>query len=66
MTQAELDAMIKTWSIPSDFNVFGAYVIGIGHDGSYDKNDGFGGVGVSDGYGGIVQIGDADGYNNLE
>ena len=74
ITQAELDEMIATWYIPSDFDEYGGYVLGLGywtHVYKYNQFEGhcvgaFGGVWVSDGNGGVVQIGDADGYNNPE
>ena len=66
VTQAELDEMIKLWSIPSDFNEYGAYVLGRGFDGvKYNIGD-FGGVWVSDGNGGTVPIDDENGYCDLE
>ena len=61
ITQAELDEIIPTW-LPSDFNEWGAYALGRGYDGSVYKYDAFGGVWVSDGNGGTVQIGSEDGY----
>ena len=61
VTQAELDEIIPTW-LPSDFNEWGAYALGRGYDGSIYKYDAFGGVWVSDGNGGTVQIGSEDGY----
>ncbi len=61
ITQAELDEIIPTW-LPSDFNEWGAYVLGRGYDGSAYEYDAFGGVWVSDGNGGTVQIGSEDGY----
>ena len=74
ITQAELDEMIATWYIPSDFDEYGGYVLGLGywsHVYKYNEYEAhcvgtFGGVWVSDGNGGIVQIGDADGYINPE
>ncbi len=74
ITQAELDEMIATWYIPSDFDEYGGYVLGLGywsHVYKYNEYEAhcvgsFGGVWVSDGNGGVVQIGDADGYNNPE
>ena len=65
ITQAELDEIIPTW-LPSDFNQYGAYALGRGNDGSIYKYDAFGGVWVSDGNGGTVQIGDESGYHNPE
>jgi len=61
ITQAELDEIIPTW-LPSDFNEWGAYALGRGYDGSAYEYDAFGGVWVSDGNGGTVQIGSEDGY----
>ena len=61
MTQEQLDAIIPTW-LPSDFNEWGAYALGRGYDGCAYKYDAFGGVWVSDGNGGTVQIGDESGY----
>jgi len=74
ITQAELDGMIATWYIPSDFAEYGGYVLGLGywsHVYKYNEYEAhcvgaFGGIWVSDGNGGVVQIGDADGYNNPE
>jgi hypothetical protein len=67
MTQEELDAMIATWNIPEDFASLGEYVIGRGFDMRLYPNQGvIGGVFVSDGNGGIVQIGDEHGYNPVE
>ena len=74
ITQAELDEMIATWYIPSDFDEYGGYVLGLGywsHVYKYNEYEAhcvgtFGGVWVSDGNGGVVQIGDADGYINPE
>jgi len=63
VTQAELDEMIPTW-LPSDFNESQGYALGRGNDGSIYKYDAFGGVWVSDGNGGTVQIGDESGYYN--
>ncbi len=68
--QAQLDEMIATWSIPSDFAEYGGYVLGLGYwthvykYNEYEKHcvGTFGGVWVSDGNGGIVQIGNDDGY----
>ena len=65
VTQAELDEMIPTW-LPSDFNESQGYALGRGNDGSIYKYDAFGGVWVSDGNGGTVQIGDESGYYNPE
>ena len=65
VTQAELDEIIPTW-LPSDFNEWGAYALGRGYDGSVYKYDAFGGVWVSDGSGGTVQIGGEGGYHNPE
>ena len=65
ITQAELDEIVPTW-LPSDFNEWGAYALGRGYDGSVYKYDAFGGVWVSDGSGGSVQIGDEGGYHNPE
>jgi len=61
VTQAELDEIIPTW-LPSDFNQYGAYALGRGYEGIVYKYDAFGGVWVSDGNGGTVQIGSEDGY----
>ncbi|MBQ4140207.1 MAG: hypothetical protein IJD70_02620, partial [Clostridia bacterium] len=61
VTQAELDEIIPTW-LPSDFNEWGAYALGIGYEGIVYKCGTFGGVWVSDGNGGTVQIGSEDGY----
>lgn len=61
VTQTELDEMIANW-LPSDFNEWGAYALGRGYDGSAYKKETFGGVWVSDGNGGTVQIGSEDGY----
>jgi len=65
ITQAELDEIIPTW-LPSDFNQYGAYALGRGYAGEYNQHDAFGGVWVSDGNGGTVQIGDESGYHNPE
>ena len=66
-TQEELDAMIATWNTPEDFASFGEYVIGRGFEMSFSPDQGvIGGVFVSDGNGGIVQIGDENGYNPVE
>ena len=61
MTQEQLDAIIPTW-LPSDFNEWGAYALGRGYDGCAYKRETFGGVWVSDGNGGTVQIGNENGY----
>jgi len=61
MKQEELDEVIPTW-LPSDFNQYGAYALGIGYEGNVYKCGTFGGVWVSDGNGGTVQIGDESGY----
>ena len=61
VTQARLDEMIANW-LPSDFNEWGAYALGRGYDGCAYKKETFGGVWVSDGNGGTVQIGDESGY----
>ncbi|MBQ4641673.1 MAG: hypothetical protein IJB47_03570, partial [Oscillospiraceae bacterium] len=53
--------VIPTW-LPSDFNQYGAYALGIGYEGIVYKCGTFGGVWVSDGNGGTVQIGDESGY----
>ena len=74
ITQAELDEMIATWYIPSDFDEYGGYVLGLGywsHVYKYNEYEAhcvgtFGGVWVSDGNGGTVQIGDESGYYNPE
>ena len=65
MKQEELDEVIPTW-LPSDFNQYGAYALGIGYEGIVYKCGTFGGVWVSDGNGGTVQIGDESGYHNPE
>ena len=65
MKQEELDEVIPTW-LPSDFNQYGAYALGIGYEGIVYKCGTFGGVWVSDGNGGTVQIGDDGGYYNPE
>ena len=65
MKQEELDEVIPTW-LPSDFNQYGAYALGIGYEGIVYKCGTFGGVWVSDGNGGTVQIGDKSGYYNPE
>ena len=65
VTQAELDEVIPTW-LPSDFNEWGAYALGIGYEGIVYKCGTFGGVWVSDGNGGTVQVGDESGYYNPE
>ncbi len=61
VTQTELDEMIANW-LPSDFNEWGAYALGRGYNGSAYKKETFGGVWVSDGNGGTVQIGNESGY----
>ena len=61
VTQAELDEIIPTW-LPSDFNEWGAYALGIGYEGIVYKCGTFGGVWVSDGNGSTVQIGNESGY----
>ena len=63
MTQAELDAMIATWTYPEDFAEWGAYIIGRSPYNMVNENGTIEGVYVSDGNGGTVQIGNADGYN---
>ena len=63
MTQAELDAMIATWTYPEDFAEWGAYIIGRSPYNIVDEKGTIDGVYVSDGNGGTVQIGNADGYN---
>ena len=63
MTQAELDAMIATWTYPEDFAEWGAYIIGRSPYNIVNNNGTIGGVYVSDGNGGTVQIGNTDGYN---
>lgn len=63
MTQAELDAMIATWTYPEDFAEWGAYIIGRSPYNIVNENGTIGGVYVSDGNGGTVQAGNADGYN---
>ena len=65
MKQEELDEVIPTW-LPSDFNQYGAYALGIGYEGIVYKCGTFGGVWVSDSNGGTVQIGDESGYYNPE
>lgn len=65
MKQEELDEVIPTW-LPSDFNQYGAYALGKGYEGIVYKCGTFGGVWVSDGNGGTVQIGDESGYYNPE
>ena len=65
MKQEELDEVIPTW-LPSDFNQYGAYALGIGYEGIVYKCGTFGGVWVSDGNGGTVKIGDESGYYNPE
>ena len=63
MTQAELDAMMATWTYPEDFAEWGAYIIGKSPYNIVNNNGTIGGVYVSDGNGGTVQVGNADGYN---
>ena len=63
MTQAELDAMMATWIYPEDFAEWGAYIIGRSPYNMVNENGTIDGVYVSDGNGGTVQIGNADGYN---
>ena len=63
MTQAELDAMMATWTYPEDFAEWGAYIIGRSPYNIVDEKGTIDGVYVSDGNGGTVQIGNADGYN---
>ena len=63
MTQAELDAMIATWTYPEDFAEWGAYIIGRSPYNMVNENGTIEGVYVSDGNGGTVQVGNADGYN---
>ena len=63
MTQAELDAMIATWTYPEDFAEWGAYIIGRSPYNIVDEKGTIDGVYVSDGNGGTVQIGNTDGYN---
>ena len=63
MTQAELDAMMATWTYPEDFAEWGAYIIGRSPYNIVNNNGTIGGVYVSDGNGGTVQVGNADGYN---
>ena len=63
MTQAELDAMIATWTYPEDFAEYGAYIIGRSPYNIVDEKGTIDGVYVSDGNGGTVQVGNADGYN---
>ena len=65
MKQEELDEVIPTW-LPSDFNQYGAYALGIGYEGIVYKCGTFGGVWVSDGNGGTVKISDESGYYNPE
>ena len=65
VTQAELDEIIPTW-LPSDFNEWGAYALGIGYEGIVYKCGTFVGVWVSDGNGGTVKISDESGYYNPE
>ena len=63
MTQAELDAMIATWTYPEDFAEWGAYIIGRSPYNIVDEKGTIDGVYVSDGNSGTVQVGNADGYN---
>ena len=63
MTQAELDAMIATWTYPEDFAEWGAYIIGRSPYNIVDEKGTIDGVYVSDSNGGTVQVGNADGYN---
>ena len=63
MTQAELDAMMATWTYPEDFAEWGAYIIGKSPYNIVNNNGTIGGVYVSDGNGGTFQVGNADGYN---
>jgi hypothetical protein len=63
MTQAELDAIMATWTYPEDFAEWGAYIIGRSPYNMVNENGTIEGVYVSDGNGGTVQIGNADGYN---
>ena len=63
MTQAELDAMMATWTYPEDFAEWGAYIIGRSPYNIVNNNGTIGGVYVSDGNGGTFQVGNADGYN---
>ena len=63
MTQAELDAMIATWTYPEDFAEWGAYIIGRSPYNMVNENGTIEGVYVSDGNGGTFQVGNADGYN---
>ena len=63
MMQAELDAMMATWTYPEDFAEWGAYIIGRSPYNMVNENGTIEGVYVSDGNGGTVQIGNADGYN---
>ena len=65
MKQEELDEVIPTW-LPSDFNQYGAYALGIGYEGIVYKCGTFVGVWVSDGNGGTVKISDESGYYNPE
>ncbi len=65
MKQEELDEVIPTW-LPSDFNQYGAYALGIGYEGIVYKCGTFGGVWVSDGNGGTEKISDESGYYNPE
>ena len=64
ITQAQLDEMIATWTLPFDFAQYGAYIIGTGPFSNIaDCYRTIGGVFVSDGNGGTVQIGNEKGYN---
>ena len=64
ITQAQLDEMIATWTLPFDFAQYGAYIIGTGPISNIaDCYRTIGGVFVSDGNGGTVQIGNEKGYN---
>ena len=63
MTQAELDAMMATWTYPEDFAEWGAYIIGRSPYNIVNNNGTIGGVYVSDGNGGTFQVGNTDGYN---
>lgn len=60
VTQTQLDEMIPNW-LPSNF--YYLYALGKGSMGIDYEYQTFDGVWVSDGNGGIVQIGDADGYS---
>ena len=64
IAQAQLDEMIATWTLPFDFAQYGAYIIGTGPISNIaDCYRTIGGVFVSDGNGGTVQIGNEKGYN---